>query len=149
MFDSDFANLWDNAETSKSNNFAALPDGNYTCKVNSVRFEKSKSDKTMIVWDLSVTEGDYSGRHIFNNQSVSSAKSIGFAKGQFARLGFDCSSFENVHLAFEQLLDCIVAVSLKTRPAKGQYEAIQNVYVNSIISKPDERSGAIDPSLWK
>lgn len=138
MFDSDFANLWDNAETVKPLDTSNVPDGKYTCTVLSVRFEQTKSGKNAIKWDLRVNDGDYAGRHIFNNQMVSSGKSIGFVKGQFQKLGFDCSSFESVHLAFEQLLDCVVDVSVRTGKAKDGYEPRQNVYVNKIISKPSE-----------
>ena len=144
MFDADFANLWDNTETIVSNS-GSVPDGKYTCKVASVRFDKSKNEKSMICWDLIVEDGDYKGRHIFNNQFVSSAKSIGFVKGQFQKLGFDCSSFEMVHVAFEQLLDCVVDVTCKTSEAKNGYEPRQNVYINKIISKPVNET--IDPEL--
>ena len=144
--DSDFANLWDNTEALvASKGFENLPDGSYEAVVHSIRFEKSKSDKNMIAWDLIVNTGEYKGRHVFNNQFVSSPQSIAFVKGQFQRLGFDCSSFENVHKAFEQLLDCVVAISLKTTKGDAKYEPRQNVYVNKVLSKPDNS----DPSLWK
>lgn len=147
--DSDFVNLWDNADAvSSKGGFTSLPDGKYNAKVNSVRFETSNTGKNMISWDLIVTEGEYVGRHIFSNQFVHTASAIGFVKGQFAKLGFDCSSFESVHLAFEQLIDAVLSVTLKTRPASGQYEARQNTYFNSVVSKANSNSVS-DPAAWK
>lgn len=144
--DSDFANLWDNTAAAPSSGFSSLPDGNYEAVVHSVRFEKTKTGKNMIAWDLIVNAGEYKGRHVFNNQVLATAQGISYAKAQFSRLGFDCSSFENVHLAFEQLIDKIVAITLKTSKGSPDKDPRQNVYVNKIIRAVEVSP---DPTLWK
>jgi len=52
--------------------FAALPDGNYSVTVDHVEMRDSKtSDVPYLSWDLIVTGEEYSGRHLFFTTSLS------------------------------------------------------------------------------
>ena len=137
--DNDFASLWNDSPASEmvgGGNYDNLPDGKYSARINSVRFEMSKNGKQMIAWDFVITDNDkFTGRHVFHHQFVTSQKSIGYVKAQFAKLGLDVCSYEQMQAVFASILDAIVDITLKTSKATAEYEARQNVYINKIIEQ--------------
>jgi hypothetical protein len=130
----DLSTLWDETEPAERKSFSDIPDGKYEAKVNTVRLDKSKSGKPMISWDLIISKGDQEGRHVFNNQLIETPQQISFVKAQLRDLGLDVSSLQTLQTGLASLLDAILAIQAKTRPATADYEARQNIYLNKVIA---------------
>ena len=139
-FDNDFASLWNAAPVVEKTvgKYDDLPDGKYHGKVNSVKFEMSSKNQEMIAWDFVVVDHpDYEGRHIFHNQFVTTPKGASYAKSQLAALGFAVDTYDQMSECFNSLLDSVIDLGLKTKPATSDYEARQNVYINKLVKKGD------------
>ena len=50
-----------------------LPQGRYTAKVVKAELVESSNHKPMVHWDLLITEGEYTGRHLFKNSVIDPA----------------------------------------------------------------------------
>lgn len=133
---SELAELWASTAPAEKKAFSNVPDGKYEAVVSSVRLEKSKNGKDMIAWDLIINNGCENGKHVFNNQVLGSAKQVSYVQRSLLDLGFDdVSTLDAIQSVFAELIDCVVAITLKTRPATPEYEAIQNVYINKVLVK--------------
>jgi len=130
--DLDLETLWGDTPAEKSK-FHNAPDGKYEATVSTVRIEKSKNGKSMIAWELVITNNGQEGRRVFSNQLIDTAKQIAFTKGQLQKIGLDVSSLQSLKAGLSELLDATVDIQLKTRPATGDYAEIQNVYINKVV----------------
>jgi hypothetical protein len=103
-----------------------VPDGKYQVRIDSVRLEHSQKGDPMIKWDLVILSGSHAGRRIFKN-SVITAASLPFVKGDLKTLGLVLTKFSELAGRLEELLDVTLELTKRT---KGEYS---NVYFNRRI----------------
>jgi hypothetical protein len=128
-FDSDF-------ESVDAPSFDEVPDGKYQARIESVRLEKSQKGDPMIKWDLVIVSGAQADRHVFKN-SVISAASLPFVKGDLKTLGMVLAKFSELSTRLDELLDLHVEITKRT---KGDYT---NVYFNRRIQLAGGQSGEL------
>ena len=109
--------------------YDALPDGKYQVKIESIRFNHTKeTNKPMFSWDL-ILVSKHAGRHIFHNRVLGNADNMKWARQEFANLGLEANSINELTDKLDEILDAVIEIQLKT---KGQY---QNCYINKLVSK--------------
>jgi hypothetical protein len=131
-----FDEQYDQAEAP---DFDEVPDGKYQVRIESVRLAESQKGDPMIKWDLVVISGQLSGRHIFKN-SVITAASLPFVKGDLKVLGLELPKFSDLPNRLEELLDKKLQVTKKTK------EEFSNVYFNKLLTIPDGGGQGREPA---
>ena len=128
--------LWDSAPEVE-NTRMGVPDGKYIAIVHSVRLEETPKGTPYINWDLIINDGEYANRHVFNAMFIT-PNTAKYAKATFTKIGFGGISFNDFEtVVFPQLIDGCVDILLKTGKPNGDYEAKQNVYINSFTKAID------------
>jgi hypothetical protein len=131
-----FDEQYDQAEAP---DFDEVPDGKYQVRIESVRLAESQKGDPMIKWDLVAISGQLAGRHIFKN-SVITAASLPFVKGDLKVLGLELPKFSDLPNRLEELLDKKLQVTKKTK------EEFSNVYFNKLLTIPDGGGQGREPA---
>ena len=102
----DFANI-ENAQ-----DYAPLPEGEYTCRIAKVEEASTKAGDEMWRLHLEVIEGEHAGRFIFDNMVFSTA-AMKRVKLICSRLGIDVSGETNLTTSMIRGRACKVSVTIE------------------------------------
>jgi len=108
-------------------------------RIEAARLAESQKGDPMIKWDLVIISGQLAGRHIFKN-SVITAASLPFVKGDLKVLGVQLPKFSELPNHLGQVLDKKLHVTKRT---KDEYS---NVYFNKLLAIPDGGGAEKEPA---
>jgi len=130
--------------------FDAMPDGNYSAKVQSLMFTATKETmKPMFSWDLIIVnskDGKNIGRHHFHNQVLSNDISVKICAQSFHNVGIEGKSIAEFRSKSGELLDKIIEITLKTTTKNGN--TYQNTYINRLAEDFTGGIGEDMPAGW-
>lgn len=93
----------------QSNNFEALPEGEYEVKLDSMEVKESKAGKLMLSVVYKITRGKEKNRLMFQNIILAGTKNDGFmihqARALIDKLGYDAPEFTGYAEFAEEIAD--------------------------------------------
>jgi len=123
----ELAEAWGDAEETS---FEDVPDGVYQVRINQATINHSQSSgRLQVSWDVSIVNGEFVNRKLFDHHGIDNAQSIGYFKGTLSKLGYDSEEFDPTSLdeTLEELVGTYAEVRQRT---KGDYT---NVYFNKAL----------------
>lgn len=121
---------------SQKTSLPPLPDGKYIARIVYVRLGRAgEGGPPAFKWKFTITEGDYSGRHVWHRQIVSE-ENLKFIRRDFDAVELQVEKLSEAAELLPQLTNVAVEIALKTR------NEFQNVYINRRIRGDAEHEGA-------
>ena len=122
------------AERNRTNN---VPDGNYQAKLDVLRFDKLKSEKSnelVLRWEFIIVLGDYQGQKLQMTSFTRSIENIRWIKTDLLTCGLDTAGIPSSELPdhFPALLDRIIEVSVKRKFGNDGKEHF-NIFLNRLV----------------
>lgn len=106
----------------------AVPDHEYTVRVNKALLGYSKNGTPMLKWDLVIVEGEYAGRHLFKN-SVITTDSLPYLKRELQTVGLEQFRLSDLNTRLADVVGVVLNVAKKTNDKTKN----TNVYFNSLV----------------
>lgn len=115
-----------------------VPDGKYEALVDKVELVSTKDGKPRFVWHLKITAPTQEGRFVFRSNLFATPDNLKWLKTDLHTAGLDLDKLSDLPTRMGELLDTVVAITVKTAP-DGQN---QNVYINKRLGKTEGMASA-------
>lgn len=150
MFSQELNQAWLECIAPENGAFVALPNGKYVAQIKAVRVdeETTRQDKTLppcIRYDLTITQGEFSGSKHQKQDFINGSRSLGFIKGDMKKLG--CSipnKLDDIGDALQMAVGLEVEIEIR-RTTSAQGKEFINTYFNKIVSR--EKQGGQVPNM--
>lgn len=127
---------FDATQVAPQESFSPLPAGEYLVMVTNTELKQTKAGTgSYLSVDLQIIEGEYEGRKIWDNITLQNPNQTAVNIGQ-KQLSSLCHATGELHVQdSEQLHDKLVIAVVGVRPAKGDYDASNNVKAYKAANK--------------
>lgn len=139
MFSAELTNAWYTVQPAKTQEFIELPEGRYLAVIDAIKLNQPKQVKDKIipeilVYELTVSDGEYQGSRFRKEDGIWGDKSLSFIKRDILTLG--CSiprELEDVPLALQAAVGLTVEIEV-VKTTKNGHE-YTNTYIRRVVNQ--------------
>ena len=132
MFDDNFAEY--NMDEVNNQEYQKVPDGKYQVRINSVRFDVSKNENYMLVWELEIINNQqFLGSYLYKTSLLMTDQNMKWVKSELAICGLHLKKLSDLPDELESLLDITLEVTKKTK-ATDKDTDFYNIYFNKKLN---------------
>lgn len=148
MFSAELTNAWHTVQPAQLQEFIELPEGRYFTVINAIKLNQPKQVKDKIipetlVYELTVSDGEYQGSRLRKEDGIWTEKSLSFIKRDLITLGCNTPrELEDVPLALQAAVGLTVEIEVvKTTKNEREYT---NTYIRRVVNqmKPSHTQAA-------
>lgn len=148
MFSAELTNAWHTVQPAQLQEFIELPEGRYFTVINAIKLNQPKQVKDKIipetlVYELTVSDGEYQGSRLRKEDGIWTEKSLSFIKRDLITLGCNTPrELEDVPLALQAAVGLTVEIEVvKTTKNEREYT---NTYIRRVVNqmKPSDTQAA-------
>ena len=139
MFSAELTNAWYTVQPAKTQEFIELPEGLYLAVIDAIKLNQSKQVKDKIipetlVYELTVSDGEYQGSRFRKEDVIWSEKSLSFIKRDILTLGCNIPrELEDVPLALQAAVGLTVEIEVVKTTKNGR--EYTNTYIQRVVNQ--------------
>lgn len=139
MFSAELTNAWHTVQPAKTQEFIDLPEGRYLATIDAIKLNPPKkvNDKIIpeiLVYELTVSDGEYQDSRFRKEDGIWTDKSLSFIKRDLLTLG--CSiprELEDVPLALQTAVGLTVEIEIVKTTKNGR--EYTNTYIRRVVNQ--------------
>ena len=139
MFSAELTNAWYTVQPAKTQEFIELPEGRYLAVIDAIKLNQSKQVKDKIipetlVYELTISDGEYQGSRFRKEDGIWSDKSLSFIKRDILTLGCNIPrELEDVPLALQAAVGLTVEIEVVKTTKNGR--EYTNTYIQRVVNQ--------------
>lgn len=139
MFSAELTNAWHTVQPAKTQEFVDLPVGRYLATIDAIKLNPPKqvNDKIIpeiLVYELTVSDGEYQGSRFRKEDGIWTDKSLSFIKRDLLTLGCNIPrELEDVPLALQTAVGSTVEIEV-VKTTKNGHE-YTNTYIRRVVNQ--------------
>lgn len=139
MFSEELTNAWYTVQPAKTQEFIDLPNGRYLATIDAIKLNQPKQVKDKIipeilVYELTVSDGEYQGSRFRKEDGIWGDKSLSFIKRDLLTLGCNIPrELEDVPLALQAAVGLTVETEV-VKTTKNGHE-YTNTYIRRVVNQ--------------
>lgn len=148
MFSAELTNAWYTVQPAQPQEFIDLPEGRYFATIDAIKLNQPKQVKDKIipetlVYNLTVSEGEYQGSRFRKEDGIWTDKSLSFIKRDLLTLGCNIPrELQDVPLALQAAVGLTVEIEVVKTTKNGR--EYTNTYIRRVVNqmKPSDAQAA-------
>lgn len=148
MFSAELKNAWHTVQPAKTQEFIDLPEGRYFATIDAIKLNQPKqvNDRIIpeiLVYELTVSDGEYQGSRLRKEDGVFTEKNLSFIKRDLLTLGCNIPrELEDVPLALQAAIGLTVEIEVVKTTKNGR--EYTNTYIQRVVNqmKPSAQQAA-------
>lgn len=148
MFSAELTNAWHTVQPAQLQEFIDLPEGRYFATIDAIKLNQSKQVKDKIipetlVYELTVSDGEYQGSKLRKEDGIWTDKSLSFIKRDLLTLGCNIPrELEDVPLALQAAVGLTIEIEVVKTTKNGR--EYTNTYIRRVVNqmKPSDAQAA-------
>lgn len=148
MFSAELTNAWHTVQPAQLQDFIELPEGRYLALIDAIKLNQPKQVKDKIipetlVYELTVSDGEYQGSKFRKEDGIWTDKSLSFIKRDLLTLGCNIPrELEDVPLALQAAVGLTVEIEVVKTTKNGR--EYTNAYIRRVVNqmKPSDTQAA-------
>ena len=139
MFSAELTNAWHTVQPAQPQEFIELPEGRYLSVIDAIKLNQSKQVKDKIipetlVYELTISDGEYQGSRFRKEDGIWSDKSLSFIKRDILTLGCNIPrELEDVPLALQAAVGLTVEIEVVKTTKNGR--EYTNTYIQRVVNQ--------------
>lgn len=139
MFSAELTNAWHTVQPAQSQEFIELPEGRYLAAIDAIKLNQPKQVKDKIipetlVYELTISDGEYQGARFRKEDGIWSDKSLSFIKRDILTLGCNIPrELEDVPLALQAAVGLTVEIEVVKTTKNGR--EYTNTYIQRVVNQ--------------
>lgn len=139
MFSEELTNAWYTVQPAKTQEFIDLPNGRYLATIDAIKLNHPKQVKDKIipeilVYELTVSDGEYQGSRFRKEDGIWGDKSLSFIKRDLLTLGCNIPrELEDVPLALQAAVGLTVEIEVVKTTKNGR--EYTNTYIQRVVNQ--------------
>lgn len=148
MFSAELTNAWYTVQPAQLQEFIDLPEGRYFATIDAIKLNQPKQVKDKIipetlVYELTVSDGEYQGSKFRKEDGIWTDKSLSFIKRDLLTLGCNIPrELQDVPLALQAAVGLTVEIEVVKTTKNGR--EYTNTYIRRVVNqmKPSDAQAA-------
>ena len=148
MFSAELTNAWHTVQPAQLQEFIELPEGRYLTVIDAIKLNQPKQVKDKIipetlVYELTVSDGEYQGSRFRKEDGIWTDKSLSFIKRDLLTLGCNIPrELQDVPLALQDAVGLTVEIEVVKTTKNGR--EYTNTYIRRVVNqmKPSDTQAA-------
>ena len=148
MFSAELTNAWHTVQPAQLQEFIELPEGRYLTVIDAIKLNQPKQVKDKIipdtlVYELTVSDGEYQGSRFRKEDGIWTDKSLSFIKRDLLTLGCNIPrELQDVPLALQAAVGLTVEIEVVKTTKNGR--EYTNTYIRRVVNqmKPSDTQAA-------
>lgn len=148
MFSAELTNAWHTVQPAQLQEFIELPEGRYLAVIDAIKLNQPKQVKDKIipetlVYELTISDGEYQGSRFRKEDGIWSDKSLSFIKRDILTLGCNIPrELQDVPLALQAAVGLTIEIEV-VKTTKNGHE-YTNTYIRRVVNqmKPSDAQAA-------
>ena len=151
MFSAELTNAWHTVQPAQLQEFIELPEGRYLSVIDAIKLNQSKQVKDKIipetlVYELTISDGEYQGSRFRKEDGIWSDKSLSFIKRDILTLGCNIPrELEDVPLALQAAVGLTVEIEVVKTTKNGR--EYTNTYIQRVVNQMKPTSPQVAPQF--
>lgn len=139
MFSAELTNAWYTVQPAKTQEFIDLPDGRYFATIDAIKLNQPKqvNDRIIpeiLVYELTVSDGEYQGSRLRKEDGVFTEKNLSFIKRDLLTLGCNIPrELQDVQLALQAAVGLTVEIEVVKTTKNGR--EYTNTYIKRVVNQ--------------
>lgn len=139
MFSPELTNAWHTVQPAQLQEFIELPEGRYLAVIDAIKLNQQKQVKDKIipetlVYELTVSDGEYQGSRVRKEDGIWTDKSLSFIKRDILTLGCNIPrELEDVPLALQAAVGLTVEIEVVKTTKNGR--EYTNTYIQRVVNQ--------------
>lgn len=139
MFSAELINAWHTVQPAQPQEFIELPEGRYLSVIDAIKLNQSKQVKDKIipetlVYELTISDGEYQGSRFRKEDGIWTEKSLSFIKRDILTLGCNIPrELEDVPLALQAAVGLTVEIEVVKTTKNGR--EYTNTYIQRVVNQ--------------
>lgn len=139
MFSEELTNAWHTVQPAQAQEFIELPEGRYLAVIDAIKLNPPKQVKERIipeilVYELTISDGEYQGSRFRKEDGIWTDKSLSFIKRDLLTLGCNIPrELEDVPLALQAAVGLTVEIEV-VKTTKNGHE-YTNTYIRRTVNQ--------------
>lgn len=151
MFSAELTNAWHTVQPAQLQEFIELPEGRYLAAIDAIKLNQSKQVKDKIipetlVYELTISDGEYQGSRFRKEDGIWSDKSLSFIKRDILTLGCNIPrELEDVPLALQAAVGLTVEIEVVKTTKNGR--EYTNTYIQRVVNQMKPSAQQVAPQF--
>lgn len=139
MFSAELTNAWHTVKPANLKEFIDLPEGRYFATIDAIKLNQPKQVKDKIipeilVYEFTISEGEYQGSGLRKEDGIWTEKSLSFIKRDLITLGCNTPrELEDVPLALQAAVGLTVEIEVVKTTKNGR--EYTNTYIQRVVNQ--------------
>lgn len=139
MFSAELTNAWYTVQPAQLQEFIDLPEGRYFATIDAIKLNQSKQVKDKIipetlVYELTISDGEYQGSKFRKEDGIWTDKSLSFIKRDLLTLGCNIPrELQDVPLALQAAVGLTVEIEVVKTTKNGR--EYTNTYIRRVVNQ--------------
>lgn len=139
MFSAELTNAWHTVQPAQLHEFIELPEGRYLAVIDAIKLNQPKQVKDKIipetlVYELTVSDGEYQGSRLRKEDGIWTDKSLSFIKRDLLTLGCNIPrELQDVPLALQAAVGLTVEIEVVKTTKNGR--EYTNTYIQRVVNQ--------------
>lgn len=139
MFSAELTNAWHTVQPAQLQEFIELPEGRYLAAIDAIKLNQPKQVKDKIipetlVYEFTISDGEYQGSRFRKEDGIWSDKSLSFIKRDILTLGCNIPrELEDVLLALQAAVGLTVEIEVVKTTKNGR--EYTNTYIQRVVNQ--------------
>lgn len=151
MFSAELTNAWHTVQPAQLQEFIELPEGRYLATIDAIKLNQPKQVKDKIipetlVYELTISDGEYQGSRFRKEDGIWSDKSLSFIKRDILTLGCNIPrELEDVPLALQAAVGLMVEIEVVKTTKNGR--EYTNTYIQRVVNQMKPSAQQVAPQF--
>lgn len=151
MFSAELTNAWHTVQPAQLQEFIELPEGRYLAAIDAIKLNQSKQVKDKIipetlVYELTISDGEYQGSRFRKDDGIWTEKSLSFIKRDILTLGCNIPrELEDVPLALQAAVGLTVEIEVVKTTKNGR--EYTNTYIQRVVNQMKPSAQQVAPQF--
>jgi len=124
QFDGEFETA--QAPNNEKKEFSKIPPGLYVAKIEKVSWEESKNGKMYLNQELTIDDGEFTGRKVWKTNYLATSQNVAYLKGDLEILALSPKNLSSFDLS--TMLDIIVEIKITYNQSADKSKEYCNVF---------------------
>lgn len=139
MFSAELTNAWHTVQPAQLQEFIELPEGRYLAVIDAIKLNQPKQVKDKIipetlVYELTISDGEYQGSRFRKEDGIWTEKSLSFIKRDILTLGCNIPrELQDVPLALQAAVGLTVEIEVVKTTKNGR--EYTNTYIQRVVNQ--------------
>lgn len=151
MFSAELTNAWHTVQPAQLQEFIELPEGRYLAAIDAIKLNQPKQVKDKIipetlVYEFTISDGEYQGSRFRKEDGIWSDKSLSFIKRDILTLGCNIPrELEDVLLALQAAVGLTVEIEVVKTTKNGR--EYTNTYIQRVVNQMKPSAQQVSPQF--